>query len=316
MSYSTADIRKFLIDVFSDEDLEIFCFDHFPEVANDFGTGMGKAEKVQRLIEYCQRRELIPTLLAALQAARPEQYQQHLGELVRATPAQPVPAPPAPERRTLLMAVGGLAGLLLVALAVTLLLRGANQGATPALTPTVPSPTAPSTPTVMPSVTPVPPPTAVPTEVPPPDFTTLNALHIGEHMETQVQPGADYTEATHLLELREVTFVQLGDNQYGYRVLLAVRNATTDTIRLALKPDYFGLEDEQGRTARLAYFCCAKPVDLLAPGQAREVLLFFEDNQRWGSGGKGGPDHLYMVVKGLLPVVRTSWLIRLLATAD
>jgi len=78
-SPSTVDIRKFLIECFSDEELTTFCFDYFRDVYEVFASGMSKAEKVQRLIERCIRRKELPELLGMLKRERPGQYQQYFG---------------------------------------------------------------------------------------------------------------------------------------------------------------------------------------------------------------------------------------------
>lgn len=38
MTVSNADLRKFILSAFSDDDFEVFCFDYFPAVANNFAT--------------------------------------------------------------------------------------------------------------------------------------------------------------------------------------------------------------------------------------------------------------------------------------
>jgi hypothetical protein len=65
---STADIRRFLTEFFSDEELTTFCFDYFRDVYEAFASGMSKAEKVQRLIERCIRRKKLPELLGTLKS--------------------------------------------------------------------------------------------------------------------------------------------------------------------------------------------------------------------------------------------------------
>ena len=85
-------IRKFLSEKFSDTELTTLCNDYFVEVYNDFSDGMSKGDKIQRLLDYCQRREVMPSLLAALQRARPEQY-------ARAFPHEaPAPKPKTHKR--------------------------------------------------------------------------------------------------------------------------------------------------------------------------------------------------------------------------
>ena len=66
--------RKFLQEFFSDEELTNFCFDYFPQVYNDFTTGMPKSQKVRMVVENSQRRGRIEELLAALERERPKSY--------------------------------------------------------------------------------------------------------------------------------------------------------------------------------------------------------------------------------------------------
>jgi len=73
---STADIRKFLVESLNDEELSTLCFDYFRDVYNDFASGMIKGQKIQLLIERCERRGVFSNLLAAIQRARPEQYEK------------------------------------------------------------------------------------------------------------------------------------------------------------------------------------------------------------------------------------------------
>jgi formylglycine-generating enzyme required for sulfatase activity len=92
---STADIRQFLIEAFNDDELTALCSDYFRDVVNDFASGMTKGQKIQLLIGYCQRRDVIPSLLAAIQRARPEQYEKRFPRAPR-LPARP--EPPKHER--------------------------------------------------------------------------------------------------------------------------------------------------------------------------------------------------------------------------
>ena len=73
MAPTTADIRRFLVNTFSDEDLKTLCFDYFRDVYDDFTAGMTKGQMIQLLIERCVRREALTNLEAALRggAARP-----------------------------------------------------------------------------------------------------------------------------------------------------------------------------------------------------------------------------------------------------
>jgi hypothetical protein len=76
---NTTDLRQFLSDLFSDEEITTLCYDHFPEVHNNFGTGMTKGQKIQSLLDHCQRRDQLPELLANLAKARPEQFPKRFG---------------------------------------------------------------------------------------------------------------------------------------------------------------------------------------------------------------------------------------------
>jgi len=71
---NNTDIRQFLFDFFNDAELATLCFDFFPEVQDNFTAGMTKQQKILELLGYCQRREVVPNLLAALQRVRPEPY--------------------------------------------------------------------------------------------------------------------------------------------------------------------------------------------------------------------------------------------------
>ena len=46
---STAEIRQFLMDAFSDEELNAFCFDYFTDVYNGFTAGQTKGQRIQLL---------------------------------------------------------------------------------------------------------------------------------------------------------------------------------------------------------------------------------------------------------------------------
>ena len=66
MPPSTADLRRFLVDAFDDEELKILCFDYFRDVYDDFTTGMTKTQMIQIVIERCVRRDALANLEAAL----------------------------------------------------------------------------------------------------------------------------------------------------------------------------------------------------------------------------------------------------------
>jgi len=71
----TAELRRFLIEHFSREELELFCADYFRDIYLDFeGSSMPKTHWAQRLVEYCHRRNALPNLRAALQKERTEPF--------------------------------------------------------------------------------------------------------------------------------------------------------------------------------------------------------------------------------------------------
>lgn len=79
MPATLADLRRFLTEHFSDQELTELCFDHFPEVYRNFGSGETVNAKVLALLGYCQRRERLPELLAVLERERPEPFRRVLG---------------------------------------------------------------------------------------------------------------------------------------------------------------------------------------------------------------------------------------------
>ena len=93
MPPATADLRRFLVDAFSDEDLKALCFDYFRDVYDDFTTGMTKTQMIQIVIERCDRRDALAGLYAALRIERREQYEKRFGAVAPAAAANaPVPA--------------------------------------------------------------------------------------------------------------------------------------------------------------------------------------------------------------------------------
>ena len=91
MSTDTAAIRQFLNNRFSDEELTTLSFDYFPEVYQDFSSGMSKGVKIQLLLDYCQRRGQLAALLAMLERERPEDYRAQFHAAARAEPAATQP---------------------------------------------------------------------------------------------------------------------------------------------------------------------------------------------------------------------------------
>ena len=82
-----AELRHFIMQTFSDHELEELCFDYFPEVLNEFAAGMNKSQKVIALIGHAERRGRMDHLLAALERLRPAAYREHLSQLTVAPPS-------------------------------------------------------------------------------------------------------------------------------------------------------------------------------------------------------------------------------------
>lgn len=70
MPITSGDVRKFILDHFSDEDLDGFCFMYFQEVQRLFSSGMSLETKSRKLIEYCMRHGRVTDLFTALQKER------------------------------------------------------------------------------------------------------------------------------------------------------------------------------------------------------------------------------------------------------
>jgi competence ComEA-like helix-hairpin-helix protein len=84
MTASLADIRRFLIETFDDEELTNLCFDHFPEVFQNFTAVTTLGRKALQLVDYCRRRERVPELLDILRRERPDSFRKVFGRQVRA----------------------------------------------------------------------------------------------------------------------------------------------------------------------------------------------------------------------------------------
>ena len=87
MTPTNADLRQFILQFFSDEELETLCFDYFREAQQNFSDGMTRNRKVILLIGYCDTRGRLDDLYAALERERPTAWREEFG------------APPAPKTR-------------------------------------------------------------------------------------------------------------------------------------------------------------------------------------------------------------------------
>jgi hypothetical protein len=82
MTIPIPEIRQYLTSAYSDDEVGTLCSDYFRDVYEDFAAGMTKAQKIGLLLDYCQRREQLPNLLAALERDRPQQFRAHFAEVV------------------------------------------------------------------------------------------------------------------------------------------------------------------------------------------------------------------------------------------
>ena len=86
LTFNTAAVRELLMAAFSDEELMTFCFDNFRPVYEEFATGMSRTQKVQRLVETCDRRGEMVGLLARVERANLYQYGRFAERLRRRSP--------------------------------------------------------------------------------------------------------------------------------------------------------------------------------------------------------------------------------------
>ncbi len=76
MIFDPVFIRLFIINAFSGAEFEQLCQSHFPDVSYRFTADMTRPERIQLLINHCDRFGRIPQLLAALENAKPAQYKK------------------------------------------------------------------------------------------------------------------------------------------------------------------------------------------------------------------------------------------------
>ncbi len=81
MTYNTATVRKLLNDAFGDEGLDIFCYDHFNAVYEQFTTGQTKGARIQLLISFVRQHGLFDSLLHEVQKANSNKYAEFKSQL-------------------------------------------------------------------------------------------------------------------------------------------------------------------------------------------------------------------------------------------
>lgn len=96
---TTPDLRRFLMEFFDDEEIETLCLDYFPEVGQNFTVGMTKNRKALMLIGFCERRDRLGDLAAALDRERPESWKRLFTAPAAPQPARPLATPAAATPR-------------------------------------------------------------------------------------------------------------------------------------------------------------------------------------------------------------------------
>ena len=156
--------------------------------------------------------------------------------------------------------------------------------------------------------------TSLPTLREPPDFISGYVFppDLTERIEFEFEAGMlPKEDINDFLRLLRVAF---DVNHQTFNVRLLIKNTGTQPILLDLDHRFFSLEDDQGRGAAIIYFCCKSEGDLLAAGQEREVQLFFQSSG-W-HGKEVTARWIFFRVRGFLPVIRASWKMPVLVTAD
>ncbi len=74
LSHDRPKLRRFIQNTFNDEELGNFCFDYFPQVYNEFTTGMPKSQKARMLVERAESGNRLHDLHAALERENPLAY--------------------------------------------------------------------------------------------------------------------------------------------------------------------------------------------------------------------------------------------------
>ena len=62
MTPAIPDLRQYLTAAYGDEELAALCADYFRDVYENFAAGITKTQKIQLLLDHCQRRELLSTM--------------------------------------------------------------------------------------------------------------------------------------------------------------------------------------------------------------------------------------------------------------
>ncbi len=80
--YTLAAIRTLVTEALSDEELNILCYDHFHPVYEQFSATQSRVNKIQILVEYCDRQMAFPKLLEEINKYNPARYKQFITRYV------------------------------------------------------------------------------------------------------------------------------------------------------------------------------------------------------------------------------------------
>lgn len=81
--YDNAVLREMILEAFNFEELDEFAFEYFPEVKKEFfSPALSLSLRIIALIEYCERRNLMTTLVDKVKEVRPIIYKKYKDSLI------------------------------------------------------------------------------------------------------------------------------------------------------------------------------------------------------------------------------------------
>jgi hypothetical protein len=74
--YDLMAVSDLLVNAFSDDALTAMVFEKYRSFYDELGSGMGKREKVRRLVEWCNNNLKIDSLIREVHSRNPAQYKR------------------------------------------------------------------------------------------------------------------------------------------------------------------------------------------------------------------------------------------------